>query len=76
MGRSRTTLEIDDALLEEALRDSPGKTKTAVVNEALREYVRARKRQALIDLIGSGVVDMTLEELLEWRGKARQLSDS
>ena len=33
----RTTLNIDDAALAAAMDSTPGKTKTAVINDALRE---------------------------------------
>jgi Arc/MetJ family transcription regulator len=51
----RTTLNIDDAALAGALKTARGKTKTAVINEALREYARRRR----------------VHRLLEFRGKAR-----
>jgi Arc/MetJ family transcription regulator len=36
----RTNIDLDDALVEEAMRASGEKTKTAVVHRALRELVR------------------------------------
>jgi len=39
----RTTLNIDDAALAGAMKTARGKTKTAVINEALREYARRRR---------------------------------
>ena len=39
----RTTLNIDEAALEGALKTARGMTKTAVINEALREYARRRR---------------------------------
>ena len=51
----RTTLNIDDAALAGAMKTAQGKTKTAVINEALREYARRRR----------------VRRLLEFRGKAR-----
>ena len=66
----RTTLDLDPELLEEARRESNGKSKKAVIEEALREFVKARKREKLIARFGSGEIDMTLEELRRWRGCA------
>lgn len=55
----RTTLNLDDDALAEALETAPGKTKTAVINEALREYAGRRR----------------LRELLRFEGKARWEGD-
>ncbi|HJX26852.1 MAG TPA: type II toxin-antitoxin system VapB family antitoxin [Thermoanaerobaculia bacterium] len=38
----RTTLNLDDVALAKAIKLSPGKTKTQILNEALREYVCRR----------------------------------
>jgi Arc/MetJ family transcription regulator len=58
---ARTTLDIDDAALEEAMRFAEGKTKTAVINEALRAFARKKRLRELLDLRGkvawSGDVD-------------------
>ena len=40
----RTTLNIDDEALAAALEADPGKTKTAVINDALRDYARLGRR--------------------------------
>ncbi len=48
----RTTVELDDRLVDEALRLSRAKTKKAVINEALKEFVENRKRHNLLDLAG------------------------
>ncbi len=50
----RTTLNLDDTALQSAMRFADGRTKTEVINEALREFVR-RMRQ---------------RELLAWEGRA------
>lgn len=55
----RTTLNLDDEALAGALQVAPGKTKTAVINEALREYTRRRR----------------LSELLKFEGKLRWEGD-
>jgi Arc/MetJ family transcription regulator len=43
----RTTLNIDDAALAAALDATPGKTETAVINDALREYARRKRLRGL-----------------------------
>lgn len=51
----RTNIDIDEALLDEAIELSDLKTKKAVVEEALRTIVRQRKqRKALDELWGIG----------------------
>ncbi len=50
----RTTLDIDDEALAEAMKFAAGRTKTEVINEALRTFARRKRRK----------------ELLDWRGKA------
>lgn len=55
----RTTLNLDDEALDAAMSVSEGRTKTEVINEALREYARRKK----------------LRELLRWRGKVEWQGD-
>lgn len=59
----RTTLNIDDEALAEALSVSPESTKTAVINEALREYARRRRVRRIADLRGCGGWRGDLDEL-------------
>ena len=48
----RTTLNLDDEALAAALEADPGKTKTAVINDALRDYARRRALRGLRKLAG------------------------
>ena len=63
----RTTVDLDDQLMEEALSITHAGTKKAVIEQALRELVNAHKREQLIARIGSGDIDMTLEDLKAMR---------
>ncbi len=54
----RTTLNIDDQALQAAMELAQGRTKTEVINEALRRFVRAKRRRQLLELQGK----------VEWRG--------
>lgn len=54
----RTTLNIDDEALEAAMTFASGRTKTEVINEALRKFVRAKRRRQLLELRGK----------IEWEG--------
>ena len=47
-----TNLDIDDALLEEALKIGGRPTKKATVTEALREYIQRRKQADILELFG------------------------
>ena len=49
----RTNIVIDDDLLEEAFSVSQARTKKDLVHEALREFVRVKKRKNLTELAGS-----------------------
>ncbi len=48
----RTTLNLDDEALASAMKVSRGKTKTATINEALREYARRRSLRGLLKYEG------------------------
>lgn len=48
-----TTLNIDKALLQEALALDEQTTPDAVVEAALREYIQRRKRLKVLDLFGT-----------------------
>ncbi|MFZ2196760.1 MAG: type II toxin-antitoxin system VapB family antitoxin [Thermodesulfovibrionales bacterium] len=45
-----TNLDLDDKLLEEARIVGKHKTKNAVINEALMEYIQRRKQADIIEL--------------------------
>ncbi|MCI0416899.1 type II toxin-antitoxin system VapB family antitoxin [bacterium] len=47
-----TNLNIDETLLEEALRIGGNRTKKATVEEALQEYIQRRKQQKILKLFG------------------------
>ncbi len=46
----RTTLNLDDRALAEAMAFADGRTKTEVINEALRRFARAKRRRKLLAL--------------------------
>ena len=59
----RTTLNLDDRALAEAMAVSKGRTKTEVINEALRRFARARRRRALLALRGKAAWEGNLDVL-------------
>lgn len=62
----RTTLDIDEDLLEKARELAGTKTKTETVEEGLRELIDAGKREQLVNMRGSGY-GLSREEFLESR---------
>lgn len=65
----RTTLAIDEKLLDEAKALSGAKTKKEAVEIALDEFVRKKKARKLLDLEGKVELSFTLKELLSRRKK-------
>lgn len=55
-------MDIDEHLIDEAVRLSGERSKAATVEAALREYVRLRRKKSLLELQGR----ILLEE--NWRG--------
>jgi Arc/MetJ family transcription regulator len=59
----RTTLNLDDRALAEAMAVSDGRTKTEVINEALRRFARAKRRRRLLALRAKVEWDGNLDAL-------------
>jgi Arc/MetJ family transcription regulator len=51
-GTMRTNIVLDDQLLEEALSLSEHRTKKDLIHEALRVFIRLKKRKDLSELAG------------------------
>ncbi len=54
----RTTLNLDDDALAAAMKYAGGRSKTEVINEALRTFARRKRRKELLELRGK----------VEWTG--------
>ena len=65
----KTTLELDEKLIKEAMDLVGGKTMRATVEIALRELIAARRREELASMIGKTDFGMTVEDLQELRRK-------
>ena len=65
----RTTLAINEKLLNEAKELSGARTKKEAVEIALDEFVRRRKARKLLDLKGKVELSFTLKEFLNRRKK-------
>lgn len=59
----RTTLNVDDGALRDAQQVAPGKTKTDIINEALREYARRRRVRGLLAFEGRVRWEGNLDDL-------------
>jgi Arc/MetJ family transcription regulator len=59
----RTNIELDDALVEQALKLSNIKTKKDVIQEALKNYVAWMKKKQLLDLKGN----------VKWEGSLKDM---
>ncbi|MEM7594012.1 MAG: type II toxin-antitoxin system VapB family antitoxin [Cyanobacteria bacterium P01_A01_bin.83] len=63
-----TNLEIDNELIQEALKLGGHRTKRAVVEEALQEYVQRRKQLQITELFGT----IEYEEDYDYKEQRRQ----
>ena len=61
----RTTLNLDDDAIRAAMKAAPGRTKTDVINDALREYARRRRLRGLLSFRGKARWEGNLDELRE-----------
>jgi Arc/MetJ family transcription regulator len=61
----RTTLAIDENLLEEAKKYSGEKTKAAAVKRALEDFVRRKKLEGLLALEGKIHIDLDWQKMEE-----------
>jgi Arc/MetJ family transcription regulator len=66
----RTTFEINEELIKEVMKASKAKTKKGAIVIALKEYLKARRRQELKDMIGAyDEFDLSLKELEKMRSE-------
>ena len=65
----RTTIDINEELLEEAEKFIGEKSVSKAVNKALEEFVRRQKAQALIDSLGTWKLE--LDDWYEFRHQER-----
>ena len=63
----RTNIEIDEELIQEALRVSGLKTKRAAVEAGLRALIRLNRQKNIVDLAGKVQWEGNLDESREGR---------
>ena len=57
----RTPLNLNETLLTEAMKWTGAPTKTAVINEALKQVIDFRKRMKLVEMAGKVQLDIDLD---------------
>jgi len=57
----RTTLDLNEALLTEAMKWMGETTKTATINEALKRFIEFKKRKRLVEFAGKMDLDVDLD---------------
>jgi len=64
----RTTLDIDAELIEKVLKTTGARSKKRAIEIAMKEFLRAKRRKELSDLIGNyEEFDVTLKDLEKMR---------
>ncbi len=72
----RTTLNIDNELLDSVVKATGEKTKSKAVNAALKEYIRRKHVQEFIDSWGKIIVDDYSEEVRKANDERRAFLDA
>jgi Arc/MetJ family transcription regulator len=65
----KTTVVIDDTLIDEAIRATNLKTKKEVIEKGLKELLRTNKRKLLRQELGTFDIELSLEELKQKRSE-------
>jgi Arc/MetJ family transcription regulator len=65
----RTTLALNERLLDEVKTLSGAKTKKEAVEKAMTEFIQRRRSKKLLDLEGKVELALTVEELIKRRRK-------
>ena len=63
----RSTIDIDEKLLKEAQKITGVKTKKELVNLSLGELIKKKRKEHLISLFGSSVLNISLEDVEKLR---------
>lgn len=65
----KTTVVIDETLINEVIRITNLKTKKEVIEKGLRELLRIKNRELLRQELGTFDIDLSLEELKNKRAE-------
>ena len=66
---SKTTVVIDDKLINEAIKIVGARTKREVIERGLRELIKTRNREALRKELGTYDINISLDELKRLRNE-------
>jgi len=69
MYMGKTTVVIDDTLIEEAMKVTTLKTKKDVIEKGLRELLRMKNRELLRKELGTFDLDLSISELKKKRAE-------
>jgi Arc/MetJ family transcription regulator len=69
----KVSIDIDGDILKRAMRLAGTRTRKEAINLALEEFVKARLRDQLKEMAGSGAVDMSIGGLKKLRHKGKKL---
>jgi len=64
----RTTLDLNENLLADAMKWTGETTKTAVINEALKQVIKSKKRKKLVEFAGKLDLDVDLDIIRKRNG--------
>lgn len=59
----KTLVDIDDVLLEKAMKLSQAETKKETIHRALEEFIKLKLRGRLKQMAGSGAIEWSLDDL-------------
>lgn len=63
----RSTIDIDDKLIEKAKRLTGLKTKKELINISLKELIRKKKLEHLLSLYGKSPINISLNDVEKFR---------
>ena len=66
---SKTTVVIDDKLINEAIKIVGARTKREVIEKGLRELIKTRNREALRKELGTYDINLSLDKLKRLRNE-------
>lgn len=63
----RSTIDIDDKLIEKAKKLTGVKTKKELINISLKELIRRKRLEHLLSLYGKSPIDITIKDVERFR---------
>lgn len=63
----KTLIDIQDDVMKALLKETRARTKREAVNTAIKEYIRRKRLQRLVSMMGKNEFGYTLEDLEKMR---------